>query len=60
MSEKYDNKLAAFLEEMWGEGYMSPGGPDEVARVLDGLDLTGRRVLDSSSGGCFRIGRGGL
>ena len=50
MSEHYDDNFAAFLEEMWGEGYMSPGGPDEVARVLDGLDLTGRRVLDIGCG----------
>ena len=50
MSEHYDDNFAAFLEEMWGEGYMSPGGPDEVARVLDGLDLTGARVLDIGCG----------
>jgi phosphoethanolamine N-methyltransferase len=46
----YDDLSAAFLEELWGEGYLSPGGPDEVARVLDGLDLTGKRVLDIGCG----------
>ena len=33
----YDNAHIAFLESIWGEGYLSPGGPDEVARVLQGL-----------------------
>lgn len=50
MSEHYDDNFAAFLEEMWGEGYMSPGGPEEVARVVEGLDLTGKRVLDIGCG----------
>ena len=42
----YDNAHIAFLEQMWGEGYLSPGGPEEVSRVLTGLDLTGKTVLD--------------
>lgn len=46
----YDNAHIAFLEEIWGEGYLSPGGPDEVSRVLEGLDLTGKRVLDIGCG----------
>lgn len=29
---------------------MSPGGPEEVARVLHDIDLTGRKVLDVGSG----------
>lgn len=48
-SQDYDRQ-SAFLEELWGDGYLSPGGPDEVARVLDGLDLTGKRVLDIGCG----------
>lgn len=50
----YDAAHIAFLEALWGEGWLSPGGPEELARVLDGLDLTGLRVLDI---GC---GAGGL
>lgn len=46
----YDDHHTAFLEELWGEGYLSPGGPDEVARVLEGLDLGGKRVLDIGCG----------
>lgn len=46
----YDEKHIAFLERLWGEGYLSPGGEDEVRRVLDGLDLAGRTVIDIGCG----------
>ncbi len=46
----YDKPIISFLEAIWGEGYLSPGGPDEVARVLDGIDLAGQRVLDIGCG----------
>lgn len=46
----YDQHHIAFLEALWGEGYLSPGGPTEVSRVLEGLDLTGKRVLDIGCG----------
>ena len=42
----YDDAHIAFLEEVWGEGYLSPGEPEEVGRVVDGLDLTDKHVLD--------------
>ena len=50
----YDTQLIAFLEEIWGDGFLSPGGADEVARVITGVDLTSRYVLDigSGSGAC--------
>ena len=53
--ELYGNKLIRMLEIVWGDGYLSPGGPDEVGRVLAGLDLTGKSVLDIGSGAvnCF-------
>lgn len=47
---KYDDRHTAFLESLWGDGYLSPGGPDEVARVLAGVDLGGARVLDIGCG----------
>ncbi|MFX0544436.1 methyltransferase domain-containing protein [Roseovarius sp. S1116L3] len=51
MSEPlYDKGHISFLEMLWGEGYLSPGGPEEVARVLEGLDLSGKRVLDIGCG----------
>jgi SAM-dependent methyltransferase len=46
----YDDRYTAFLEEMWGRGFLSPGGPEEVARLLDGVDLAGASVLDIGCG----------
>lgn len=46
----YDDAHIGFLEMIWGEGYLSPGGPEEVARVIEGLDLLGKRVLDIGCG----------
>jgi phosphoethanolamine N-methyltransferase len=53
-TQEYDDKLVALLEALWGDGYLSPGGDDETALVLERLDLTGTRVLDigSGTGGC--------
>ncbi len=48
--QHYDDAFAGFLEEIWGEGYLSPGGPEEVSRVLAGLDLTGKSILDIGCG----------
>lgn len=49
-SDNYDNRHIALLEMLWGDGYLSPGGPEEVARVIDGLSLKGCHVLDIGSG----------
>ena len=35
---------------MWGEGFLSPGGPAEVVRILQGVDLSDQGVLDIGSG----------
>jgi len=50
----YDLQVIEFLEHIWGDGFMSPGGPEEVARVLSGVDVAGKHVLDigSGSGAC--------
>lgn len=48
--ELYGDSLIAFLESMWGEGYLSPGGPAETGRLLEAIDLTGKTVLDIGSG----------
>ena len=47
---EYDDTAIRFLEALWGEGYLSPGGPEEVDRVLTGLSLSGRCVLDIGCG----------
>ena len=46
----YDDSHIVFLERLWGKGYLSPGGAEEVARVLDRIDLAGKTVLDIGSG----------
>lgn len=47
---EYDDRAIRFLEVIWGPGYLSPGGPEEVERVLAGLDLAGCDLLDIGCG----------
>ena len=47
---EYDDTAIRFLEALWGEGYLSPGGPEEVYRVVDGLSLDGKSILDIGCG----------
>lgn len=47
---EYDEVHMRFLELLWGEGYLSPGGPAEVERVLERFDIAGKRVLDIGCG----------
>ena len=42
--------LVAVLEAVWGEGYMSPGGPDEIRMIVEGVTLAGKAVLDLGCG----------
>ena len=46
----YQDNAIKFLEMIWGEGYMSPGGLDEIKRLLAGLDLQDKHVLDIGCG----------
>ena len=48
--EHYPPRMIAMLEAVWGEGFLSPGGPPEVARVLEGHDIRGKSVLDIGCG----------
>ena len=43
---EYTDDFAAGLELMWGQGFMSPGGPEEVGLIVRGLDLQGKEILD--------------
>ena len=45
----YDN-THILLEKLWGDGYMSPGGKKEINRLLNGLDLTEKKILDIGCG----------
>ncbi|MFZ1679383.1 MAG: methyltransferase domain-containing protein [Rhizobiaceae bacterium] len=48
--ELYSDQLIDMLERVWGAGWLSPGGPEEVARLLEGLPIGGRCVLDIGCG----------
>lgn len=47
---EYDDIHMRFLELLWGDGFLSPGGPAEVERVLEGIEIAGRDVLDIGCG----------
>ncbi|RWA68837.1 class I SAM-dependent methyltransferase [Mesorhizobium sp.] len=47
---EYDDTAIRFLAALWGDGYLSPGGPDEVDRVVEGLSLKGKTILDIGCG----------
>ena len=49
-SNEYDDAFVAGLEWIWGEGFLSPGGAEEVARILRGVELRERKVLDIGCG----------
>lgn len=46
----YPDEFINALQAIWGNGFLSPGGPDEIAVMLDGFDLTGMKVLDIGCG----------
>lgn len=52
MSEEveYHDAMIKFLELIWGEGFMTPGGPQLIDRLVAGLELSGKKVLDIGSG----------
>jgi len=46
----YPPRMIAMLEAVWGEGFLSPGGAEEVSRVIGSHVLTGLSVLDIGCG----------
>jgi SAM-dependent methyltransferase len=47
---EYDEGMLALLQIIWGDGFLSPGGEDELARLLEGTDISGCTVLDIGCG----------
>lgn len=47
---EYTDAFVAKLELLWGEGFLSPGGPGEVSKILEGTDLAGLDVMDIGCG----------
>ena len=46
----YDTAMLDMLQIIWGEGYLSPGGPQAVREIVQGIDLQGKHVLDIGCG----------
>jgi phosphoethanolamine N-methyltransferase len=47
---EYGDAMTNMLEMIWGVGFLAPGGEGNIANMVDGLDLQGRRVLDIGCG----------
>ena len=47
---EYDDILVAMLELIWGEGFLSPGGAEEVALFLEDEDIKNKEVIDIGCG----------
>jgi phosphoethanolamine N-methyltransferase len=48
--EEYDDRMLRLLQIIWGEGFLSPGGPQAVRDIVAGLDLRDKVVLDIGCG----------
>ena len=46
----YGPKQLNLLEVVWGEGFLSPGGTDEIDEIMKGIDITDKSVLDIGCG----------
>ena len=46
----YGPKQLNLLKTVWGEGFLSPGGTDEIDEVLNGIDISGKTILDIGCG----------
>lgn len=46
----YSDRFVRGLEWLWGEGFLSPGGPAEIQQALKGTDVRGKKVLDLGCG----------
>jgi SAM-dependent methyltransferase len=47
---EYDESMLALLQIIWGDGFLSPGGREEIARLLEGSSIAGCNVLDIGCG----------
>lgn len=47
---QYPDHFIDRLHIIWGKGFLSPGGRDEILKIVRGLDLKNRSVLDIGCG----------
>jgi len=48
--DEYNDAMVMAIEEIWGEGFMAPGGEGNVANLIEGMDVRGKTVLDIGCG----------
>ncbi len=46
----YTNEFVPKLELAYGKGFLSPGGEEEVAKIIEGIDIADKEVLDIGIG----------
>ena len=49
-NNEYHDNMVRMLELIWGKGYMAPGGPGNVAKLLRDTNPQGKRILDIGCG----------
>ena len=47
---EYHDAMVALLEWIWGRDFMAPGGEGNVDKLVAGIDLAGKQVLDIGCG----------
>ncbi len=47
---EYPEEMVKFLEMIWGQDFMAPGGEGNVAQLFDGLDVHNKHILDIGCG----------
>jgi uncharacterized membrane protein YedE/YeeE len=56
---EYTDHFTRWCEMDFGESFLSPGGPEEVVKIVEGIHLTGKEVLDIGVGlagpACFLV-----
>ena len=46
----YGPKQLNLLKVVWGEGFLSPGGTDEIDEIMKNVDALGKTILDIGCG----------
>ncbi len=47
---EYTDEFISKLQIAFGKGFLSPGGAEEVAKIVEGIDLSAKEVLDIGVG----------
>lgn len=50
LDQGYELDYMPIMDLVWGRGYIAPGGDGNVAKIVEGVDLNNRLVVDFGSG----------